>query len=310
MAEAMERTAADQARGARLMTLATYASTTVAVILIVSKLLAWWMTDSVAVLSTLIDSLLDVAASVLTLFAVHHAVQPADREHRFGHGKAEALAGLGQAAFVAGSGCLLLIEAVRRLIQPVPVQHQWVGIAVMLLAIAFTLGLVAFQNYVVHKTRSVAISADSLHYKGDVLINGSVLLGLGVQYFWDVQYLDPLLAMGVVAYLAWNAWKIASEALDMLMDRELPDADRALIKDIVTAHKDVRSFHDLRSRRSGTDMFIQLHLELDPDMPLVRAHEIADDVELKIRKAFPNAEVIIHQDPEGLEEDHPVIAGR
>jgi ferrous-iron efflux pump FieF len=310
MTGAIENSTSEQALGARLMMLATYASTTVALILIVAKLLAWWMTDSVAVLSTLIDSLLDVAASVLTLLAVRHAVQPADREHRFGHGKAEALAGLGQAAFVAGSGCLLLIEAVKRLIQPVPVHKEWVGIVVMLLAIAFTLGLVAFQNYVVRKTRSVAISADSLHYKGDVLINGSVLLALGVHYFWGVRYLDPILAIGVVGYLIWNAWKIASEALDMLMDRELPDQDRAVIKEIVTAHKDVRSFHDLRSRRSGTDMFIQLHLELDPDMPLIRAHEIADDVELKIRKAFPNAEVIIHEDPEGLEEDHPVIAGR
>ncbi len=310
MTGAIEQTMDGPARSARLMTRATYASTTVAVILIVAKLLAWWMTDSVAVLSTLIDSLLDVAASVLTLLAVRHAVQPADREHRFGHGKAEALAGLGQAAFVAGSGCLLLVEAVKRLIQPVPVHKEWIGVVVMLLAIALTLVLVAFQNYVVRKTRSVAITANSLHYKGDVLINGSVLLALVVHYFWGVRYLDPILAIGVVGYLLWNAWKIATDALDMLMDRELPDEDRAVIKEIVTAHKDVRSFHDLRSRRSGTDMFIQLHLELDPDMPLIRAHEIADDVELKIRRAFPNAEVIIHEDPEGLEEDHPVIAGR
>jgi ferrous-iron efflux pump FieF len=294
----------------RLMTLATYASTTVAVILIAAKLVAWSLTDSVAVLSTLIDSLLDVLASVLTLFAVHHAVQPADREHRFGHGKAEALAGLGQAAFVAGSGCFLLIEAVKRLVEPVAVHQEWVGVAVMAMAIALTFALVGFQNYVVRKTGSVAITADSLHYKGDVLINGSVLAALIVDYFWRVRYLDPLLAMGVVAYLMWNAWKIAAQALDMLMDRELPDSDRAVIKDIAMAHKEVRALHDLRSRRSGTDMFIQLHLELDADMPLLRAHAIADEVELKIRKAFPNAEVIIHEDPAGLEEDHPAIAGR
>ncbi|MEQ8701441.1 MAG: cation diffusion facilitator family transporter [Bauldia litoralis] len=310
MPEAHHTTATTRGDAGRLMTLATYASTTVAVILIVAKLFAWWMTDSVAVLSTLIDSMLDAAASVLTLLAVHHAIQPADREHRFGHGKAEALAGLGQAAFVAGSGCLLMFEAVKRLIQPVPMQKEWVGVIVMVLAMVLTLALVAFQNYVVRKTQSVAITADSLHYKGDLLINGSVLAGLGIHYFWGVRYLDPLLAVGVVAYLLWNAWKIAMDALDMLMDRELPDEDRAAIKEIVTRHKDVRSFHDLRSRRSGTDMFIQLHLELDPDMPLVRAHEIADDVEIEILKAFPNAEVIIHQDPEGIEEDHPAVAGR
>ncbi len=310
MPEAETIAAVDPRRAGRLMTLATYASTGVALTLIVAKLFAWWMTDSVAVLSTLIDSVLDAAASVLTLLAVHHAIQPADREHRFGHGKAEALAGLGQAAFVAGSGFLLLIEAIKRIIQPVPMQKEWIGVVVMLLAIVLTLILVAFQSYVVRKTRSVAINADSLHYKGDLLINGSVLAALGVHYFWGVRYLDPILAIGVVAYLLWNAWKIALDALDMLMDRELPDEDRAKIKEIVAAHKDVRSFHDLRSRRSGTDTFIQLHLELDPDMPLVRAHEIADQVEDKIRKAFPSAEVIIHQDPEGLEEDHPVIAGR
>lgn len=310
MPEANTAHAMDQGAAGRLMKLATYASTSVALVLIAAKLFAWWMTDSVAVLSTLIDSLLDVAASVLTLLAVRHAIQPADREHRFGHGKAEALAGLGQAAFVAGSGCLLLIEAVKRLIAPVPMRQEWVGVAVMVLAIALTLGLVAFQSYVVRKTRSVAITADSLHYKGDLLINGSVLIALGIHYFWSLPYLDPILAIGVVAYLLWNAWKIALDALDMLMDRELPDEDRAAIKEIVSAHKDVRSFHDLRSRRSGTDMFVQLHLELDPDMPLIRAHAIADDVEAKIRKAFPNAEVIIHQDPEGIEEDHPVIVGR
>jgi ferrous-iron efflux pump FieF len=287
---------------------ATYASVAVATTLIVSKLIAWLLTDSVALLSTLIDSVLDAAASVVTLVAVHHAVQPADREHRFGHGKAESLAGLGQAAFVAGSGCFLLVEAVRRLIQPVPVSNELVGILVMALAIALTLFLVGFQRYVIRRTGSVAIGADALHYTGDLLINGSVALSLGIYWIWGWSYADPIFALAIVGYLMWNAVRIGRGALDVLMDRELPEEERDRIKAIVEAHPDTRAMHDLRSRRSGTDTFIQFHLELDPHISLLRAHEIADEVEADIVRVFPAAEVIIHQDPQGYEERHPVIA--
>jgi ferrous-iron efflux pump FieF len=287
---------------------ATYASVAVATTLIVSKLIAWLLTDSVALLSTLIDSVLDAAASVVTLVAVHHAVQPADREHRFGHGKAESLAGLGQAAFVAGSGCFLLVEAVRRLVQPVPVSNELVGILVMALAIALTLFLVGFQRYVIRRTGSVAIGADALHYTGDLLINGSVALSLGIYWIWGWSYADPIFALAIVGYLMWNAVRIGRGALDVLMDRELPEEERDRIKAIVEALPDTRAMHDLRSRRSGTDTFIQFHLELDPHISLLRAHEIADEVEADIVRVFPAAEVIIHQDPQGYEERHPVIA--
>lgn len=298
----------DRDSKARLMRQATVASVSVASALIVTKLIAWLMTDSVALLSTLVDSVLDAAASVVTLIAVHHAVQPADREHRFGHGKAEALAGLGQAAFVAGSGCFLLVETVRRFIQPVPVANELVGILVMALAIVLTLFLVVFQRHVVRRTGSVAINADSLHYSGDLLINGSVAVSLGIYWIWGWSYADPIFATAIVGYLLWNAFRIGGESLDVLMDRELPEDERNRIKEIVEAHPDTRSMHDLRSRRSGTDTFIQFHLEMDPHISLLRAHEISDEVELQIMEAFPAAEVIIHQDPEGYEEDHPAIA--
>ncbi|CAA7616720.1 Cation-efflux pump FieF [Magnetospirillum sp. LM-5] len=294
---------------ARLMRSATYASVAVASALIVTKLTAWALTGSVALLSTLIDSALDAAASLVNLWAVRHALTPADRDHRFGHGKAEPLAGLGQAAFIFGSSALLLVEAVDRFAHPVAVTRGEVGMGVMAFSIVLTLALVRYQKYVVARTSSVAISADSLHYAGDVLINGSVIvsLGLGMAFGWTM--VDPIFAIGISAYLMWNAWQIVTGSLDMLMDREMAADDRTRIKDIVRAHPDVLGLHDLRTRLSGQQGFIQLHLELDAQLPLYRAHAIADEVEAAILAAFPNAEVIIHQDPAGIQETHPDFAG-
>jgi ferrous-iron efflux pump FieF len=305
-----ETDANEKDRAGRLMKSATYASVSVAVTLIVAKLGAWIVTDSVAVLSTLIDSLLDAVASVITLFAVHQSLVPADREHRFGHGKAEALAALGQAAFITGSACLLVFEAVRRIFQQHEVTRELVGIAVMVLSIVLTLALVQYQRYVVRKTDSVAIGADSLHYVGDLLVNGAVIAALVATAWLGWHWVDPVLALGVAAYILLSAWRIARSSLDMLMDRELPDGDRKRIREIVLAHPEVHAFHDLRSRRSGTDTFIQLHIELDGELTVEQAHDISDAVEEEIRAAFPNAEVIIHQDPVGLEEDHAKVAYR
>ena len=298
----------DKIRAGRLMRSATYASVGVAVTLIVAKMGAWVMTDSVAVLSTLIDSLLDAAASVITLFAVRHALVPADSEHRFGHGKAEALAALGQAAFITGSACLLVFEAVRRIFEPHVVTHELIGIAVMVFSIVLTLVLVQYQRYVVRATRSVAITADSLHYIGDLLVNTAVIAALVATAWLGWRWIDPVLALLVAAYILVSAWRIVRGSLDMLMDRELPDDERMRIREIALAHPEVHDMHDLRSRRSGTDTFIQLHVELDGALTLSAAHEISDAIEGEIRAAFPHAEVIIHQDPEGLEEDHGKVA--
>ena len=288
----------------RLTRFATYASVGVASILIVAKLFAWSMTGSVAMLSTLVDSMLDGLASMVTLLAVRHAQLPADREHRFGHGKAEALAAMAQAAFVGGSAVIVVFHAATRLFQPVPVAATELGIAVMVGSIVLTLGLVLFQNHVVRRTDSVAINADSLHYKGDLLINLAVIASLIVAAFWETPYLDPLTGAAIAFYLLFGAWRILRAALDMLMDRELPDAERARIRALAMEHDAVSDLHDLRTRRSGADVFIQLHLELDGDMSLSRAHLIADQVEARIKDAFAGAEVLIHQDPAGLEEPH------
>ena len=292
-------------QGGRLMRWATYASTATAALLIAVKLAAWGATGSMALLSTLIDSVLDLAASALNLMAVHHALQPADKEHRFGHGKAEALAGLGQAAFITGSGGLLLIEAGGRVVSPEPITHGEWGIGVMVFSILATVALVAFQRHVIARTGSLAISADSLHYAGDVLINLSVIISLllAMGPGWIVA--DPLFAMGIAAWLLFNAWTIMRGSLDTLMDHELPEADRERIRAIARAHPGVLSFHDLRTRTSGRQGFIQLHLELPGHLPLIQAHGIADAVETAIRAEFPSFEVIIHEDPAGLREDHP-----
>ena len=287
------------------MRLATRASVAVALTLIAVKTAAWTLTDSISILSSLIDSLMDVLASAINLLAVHQALQPPDREHRFGHGKAEPLAGLGQSAFIAGSAALLTIEAARRLFHPQPVVAVEMGIGVMLFSIVLTVALVAFQRYVVRRTGSTAVGADALHYESDILINGSVIISLGLSHWMGWQLADPIFAIAIAAYLVRGAWLIAHRSLDVLMDREFPDDERARIRGIALRHPEVTGMHDLRTRRAGIQQFIQLHLEMDGEKRLREAHEIADQVEAQIREAYPDAEVIIHQDPEGLIEDHP-----
>jgi len=286
----------------RLRRLATYASVLVATLLIAAKFAAWLDTGSVALLSSLVDSLLDAAASVVNLIAVRHAMTPADREHRFGHGKAEPLAVLGQSAFITGSAMLLLAEAVRRLIWPVPVTNPPAGIAVMLFSIAVTIGLVLYQRYVVRRTGSIAITADELHYRGDLALNLSVIAALILGSALDWPLLDPLFGGAIGVWIIYSAVRLARLSIFQLMDHELPDDERERIREIAQSHPDVVAAHDLRTRVAGPTSFIQIHIEMDGRLSLLRAHQISDEVEAKLRAAYPHAEVIIHQDPEGIEE--------
>lgn len=290
---------------ARLLRLATYAAVAVAGTLIVAKLGAWFMTDSVAILSSLMDSVLDVGASLVNMYAVAHALTPADREHRFGHGKAEALAGLAQTAFISGSALFLVAEAVQRLIEPRAIARDDIGIAVMVLSLVLTIALVLFQRHVVRKTKSIAIAADSVHYRGDIVANIGVIIALIMAGRFGWIYADAIIALIVAGYILFGAWGIIRSALDQLMDRELPDDQRQQIRQIAMAHDSVENVHDMRTRSSGIQSFIQLHMELDGALTLLQSHEIADQVEATIQAAFPDAEVIIHQDPAGLEEWHP-----
>jgi ferrous-iron efflux pump FieF len=293
---------------ARLMRAATHAAMAVAIVLIVAKAIAWVITDSVSVMSSMLDSLLDFAASLINWLAVRHALTPADREHRFGHGKAEPLAGLAQAAFITGSAVLLGLEAIHRLAQPQPVMNGEIGIIVMAASIVVTLLLVAFQRHVIRVSGSVAISADAIHYRSDVVLNVSVIASLFLSKEFGLPALDPLFGLAIAGYILYSAWNIVQAALDRLMDRELPDRDRTRIREIALHHPEIRAVHDLRTRSSGLDVFIQIHLEMDGEMTLRRSHEIADDVERNILHEFPNAEVIIHQDPAGIEEARRTFA--
>lgn len=290
----------------RLMRLATYASVTVAGLLISAKLGAWWLTDSVAMLSSLVDSLLDAGASVVTLFAVRHSLRPADAEHRFGHGKAEPLAALAQAGLICGSALFLLIEAVPRLLSPQPVAAGEIGLAVMLFSAVATFALTRFQRYVVRRTGSTAIDADALHYVTDLLANLAVIAALLLSTRLGWHLADPLFALAIAGYIFWSAVRIGRRAFDMLMDRELPEAERQRILEVARSHPDVLGVHELKTRASGQSSFVQLHLEIDGSMTLYRAHVIADTIETELQTLYPDAEVIIHQDPHVLSEDTPV----
>jgi ferrous-iron efflux pump FieF len=298
----------DRAQAGAMMRRAATASVVVAAVLIAAKVGAWLATDSVAVLSSLLDSLLDAAASIVNLVAVRHALTPADEEHRFGHGKAEPLAGLAQSAFVCGSAVILLMEAIHRLGSPQPVQRPEIGIAVSVLAIALSAGLVWYQRRVVARTGSVAIAADSLHYGADALLNGAVVAAILIGAFLDAPLVDPLFGALISLWILRGAARIARQSFDLLMDRELPPGDRERILRIARARPEVLDVHDLRTRSAGTHIFVQMHIELDADMRLARAHEIADAVEHEIRAAYPNAEIIIHQDPAGVDEAHRAAA--
>lgn len=286
----------DLAQAARLLRLATYASVATAITLIAAKLAAALLTGSVSVLASLVDSMMDAAASIINLLAVHYSLQPPDRDHRFGHGKAEPLAGLIQAAFIAGSAVFLILQAVDRLLNPRPLSDAVVGVGVLVFAIVATAVLLLFQRRVIRYTQSTAISADALHYATDLLTNGATIVALGLAMLgWTTM--DPLFAIGIALYILYSAGHIGYESIQLLMDRELPAEIHARITEIACQHPKVRGVHDIRTRRSGQTYFVQMHLMLDDQIPLVEAHRIADDVEVSILAAFPNADVLIHEDP-------------
>ena len=281
---------------ARLLRLATYASVITAGILITGKLAATLLTGSVSVMASLIDSLMDIAASLINLFAVRYSLMPADDEHRFGHGKAESLAGLAQATFIAGSALFLMLHAVDRLLNPQPLQAIGVGIAVMVFSVVATLILLAIQRHVIARTGATAIRADSLHYFTDLLTNASIIVAL-VLSLAGWQGLDPIFAIGIAFYILHSAWTIGHEAFQQLMDRELPESDRERIRRIVLAHQEVHGLHDLRSYRSGQREIVQFHMELDGDLTLRDAHAITEAVLKEIQAAYPAADIVIRQDP-------------
>ncbi|CAM3700891.1 Ferrous-iron efflux pump FieF [Pseudomonas reidholzensis] len=280
----------------RLLRLATRASLAVASILVVSKALGWWLSGSVSLLAGLIDSALDAVASFLNLLAVHYALRPADDDHRFGHGKAEALAGMAQALFIGVSAVLIGVQAVDRLQSPQPLGNTAAGIAVMLLSLVLTVALLALQRKVIRATGSTAVRADSLHYRSDLLLNGSILLALVLAGFGWPQ-LDALFGLGIAFYILWSALQIARESTAILMDKELPADVGERMLALVCAIPGVQGAHDLRTRVSGSYWFVQVHLELPGALPLHEAHELCEQALAVIRERYPQADVLVHADP-------------
>lgn len=265
-------------------------------LLIIVKLIAWMVTGSSSILAALTDSLMDVTTSIINLFAIKIALQPADKEHRFGHGKAESLAGLAQAAFISGSSVFLMINGISAVVNNHQINASSLGVSVMLFSLVVTIALVLFQRYVVIKTNSMAIKADALHYRTDIILNGAVLLAIVLAgYGWD--WADGVFAIAVSLYILQGAWEIGTQSIDALMDKQLPQEDQELILKLAYKVKGVRGVHDLRTRYSSYIKFIQLHLELDDEQSLFDAHEKADELELALETAFPGADILIHLDP-------------
>ncbi|SNX47475.1 Ferrous-iron efflux pump FieF [Vibrio thalassae] len=285
-----------QNKYARLVTVAAWTATTIASLLFIVKVLAWWVTGSVSLLASLIDSVIDIAASVINLLVLRYSLQPADKEHTFGHGKAESLAALAQAMFISGSACFLILNGVDRFFRPQELNSPELGIFVSLFAFLATSGLVVFQKYVVKQTGSQAIAADSLHYQTDLYMNAAIMVALGLSWY-GINQADAFFAVGIGIFILVSAVKMAYGAIQSLLDRQLPEEELTKIREISTAVEGVIGIHQLRTRMSGPVRFIQLHLELDDDLRLIEAHKIADRAESKLKQAFPGADVIIHQDP-------------
>lgn len=296
-----ERTVSAERR-ARLVRAAGAASVSVAIVLIVIKTLAAAATGSVAILSSLADSVLDLLASLITFVAVRFALEPADREHRFGHGKLEALASLAQAVIVTVSAGYVGFRAATRLLAPEPITAPAVGVLVMIVSLVLTIGLVTFQRYVVRTAGSLAIGADAVHYQSDILTNVAVLGAIALNAWLGWLVADPLLGLVVVVVILISLRSVVLGAFNVLLDRELSAAARRRIHETAMRHADVLGVHDLRTRSSGATDFIQFHLELESTLTLEQAHAITEDVEAAVKRDFPGAEVIIHADPYGIIE--------
>ncbi|RYV03915.1 divalent metal cation transporter FieF [Shewanella sp. OPT22] len=276
--------------------LASRASVIVALILIVAKLFAWLYSGSASMLASLADSFADAGASVINFIALRYAITPADDDHKFGHGKAEPLASLAQSAFILGTAFLLLFYGGERLTGPSGVTNTTIGIWTSIFAIILTLGLVLLQRKALKHTNSKVIKADSVHYTSDIMLNAAVLVALYLaQYgFW---WADGLFAVLIALYLGWQSLDLGYHSIHELMDRDLGEEAQQRIIKIATEQPKVEGYHDLRTRQSGKTVFVQMHLELDGDLSLREAHDIADQVEKNISAEFEYAEVIIHQDP-------------
>ncbi|MDP3906207.1 cation diffusion facilitator family transporter [Novosphingobium sp.] len=278
---------------------AALASITVAVLLVGLKVWAAWTTGSTAMLGSLADTVLDLVASVATLAGVWVAAQPDDANHRFGHGKAEALAAMFQVVLISISALSLAARAIGQWVAGARPQEAEGGIAVSVIAIAATLSLLAWQRRVIRQTGSLAISTDHVHYQSDLFLNLAVIAALAIDQYAGIAGADPFFGMAIALWLGWGAWGASQAAVDQLMDKEWPDEKKARFLEVVARHPELRGLHDLRTRTSGDRDFVQFHVAVDPAMSVRDAHDVMDEIEAKLLAEFPGVEILIHPDPEG-----------
>jgi ferrous-iron efflux pump FieF len=297
MTNAPETSATHEESHGRRRTGAAAVSIAVAAGLVVLKLVAGLMTNSLSLLASAVDSLTDIFASTVNFFAIRAASRPADADHAYGHGKAEGLAGLFQSVVISASGLYLGYEGVRRLIEPEPLRAEVVGIVVMAISMVASMLLVRFLRRVARETRSIALEADSLHFSTDVLANAGVLVLLVLVKLTGIPALDPIASLAISAYIVYAASGVMRDSIDQLMDRALPDDIHELVREIALTHADVAGVHDIKSRSSGPRRFIEIHLEIDGSKSLQDAHDASVRVLRHIEREIPGSKVFVHTDP-------------
>ena len=301
----MNNSPLNAANNQKLMRLSTYVTVGGVCFIIIAKIFGWFLTESVTMLASLVDSLLDACVSVMNLLAVHYALQPPDHEHRFGHGKIEDIAVFCQSVFFGLSGVFLIFTAIHRFfaLDANVAKGGREGIAILLFSIIITFIIISFQHYVMRRTKSNVIEADSVHYLVDFLTNICAIVGIVVATYWQLPMFDNITAIAISIYIIITSLKLFRKAFNKLMDHELDEQERQLIIEVIKSHKEILGFHDLKTRYAGIKPFIQFHLELNQNMTLKQAHMISIEIEKEILAKIPNAEIIIHQDPEGIDED-------
>lgn len=287
-----------EARG-KLTQRAAFASVSMALFLLGLKGWAAWQTGSVSMLGSLADTTLDIVASLVTLFSVRLAAQPADEDHAYGHGKAEALAALFQTGIISTSALAIGWRGISLIGDSRAPESPALGIGVSIVAIVATLALVSFQRYVVRKTGSVAIQADRVHYASDLVLNASVIAALFLDSILHIHGADPVFGIGIGLWLLWHAKEVAAHAVNQLMDKEWPEEKRERFLAVARSHPELKGIHDLRTRSSGAHEFVQFHVWVDPGMTVLEAHRVMDEVEAQLKIEFPGTEILIHPDPEG-----------
>ncbi|WP_282097329.1 cation diffusion facilitator family transporter [Enterobacteriaceae endosymbiont of Donacia piscatrix] len=286
----------------KLITKATNLAILLSIILLLLKLLAWWKTKSISMLAASIDSLIDITSSTINLLIIYYSLQPADSEHAFGHGKAESLSALAQSIFICGTAIFLFLNSLYYISHPTKIGYPIIGILVIIISFFLTLILVIFQKKVIAKTNSQATHADMIHYESDILINSAILLALILNIF-NIKQADAFIALIISIFIFYNSFKVGYKAIQSLLDRSLPDKEKKIIVDLITSWPKVKGAHQLKTRKSGPTRFIQLHLVLEDNLPLLESHLIAKKIEKALNKEFPYSDIIIHQDPYSIVSD-------